>query len=91
MIPMTNIVGTLKFTNTCTNDSSKFVLIGNGKELMSMHNTYDEACAALEKIAISQTIFSTIDVLRPGETVTRHPEKTLYEDVEYDEDTFAIE
>lgn len=83
--------GKLIFDFTCTNDSSRFVLVGNCSDFISDHATIEDAQAALAKVRIGESKWSHVYILAPGETRrSSELEKHLYAAQKFSEDDFAL-
>lgn len=72
----------LSFMFQCTNNSDRYVLVGNCREFISEHGTLEEAQKAANKIDVEKSRWFAIFILSPGETGTYKSSRTIPDEPE---------
>lgn len=81
---------TVKFNHMCTNNSDKFIVVGNCKDIIGEYDTAEEAVSAMSKISIGESKWARIEYLAPGDTSSIELEKTVYPKVTLTENDLKI-
>ncbi|TKH22850.1 hypothetical protein FC697_12470 [Bacillus wiedmannii] len=70
-----------------TNNTDFYILVGNYTDIISQHKTLDNATIALRSIDVSDSNWTSIWILKPGETLSGTYIKAIHEehrDASYD-------
>ncbi|WP_255286893.1 hypothetical protein [Bacillus toyonensis] len=59
----------IKQENTFTNNTDFYMLVGNYADIISLHKTSGDATIALRSIHVSDSNWTSIWILKPGETL----------------------
>ncbi|WP_257132344.1 hypothetical protein [Bacillus wiedmannii] len=70
-----------------TNNTDFYIFLGNYTDIVSRHKTWNDAIIALKSIQISNSNWTSIWILKPGETLSGTYINAIHEenrDVSYD-------
>lgn len=60
----------IKQRNFFTNNTDFYILLGNYTDIVSYHETWDDATISLRSIHISDSSWTSIWILKPGEILS---------------------
>ncbi|CUB55497.1 hypothetical protein BN2127_JRS10_03273 [Bacillus subtilis] len=60
----------IKQANSFTNNTDFYILVGNYLDIISRHKTLNDATIALRSIHVSDSNWTSIWILKPGETLS---------------------